>query len=209
MSRESRDAGHVERRRCLHAPQGRLPDGVGATCTGIAFCPGLSAFEGSFAPQAPSGEPRRIAGAVRMPVSVRTGNGHGHAREVVVEPIGRFIRAEGGRTAPSLPARRSIGSVPGNPPSAGGPLEKGLTAWARLPADPGTPVRPRPLPEPEWLEREGGWRTPWPDPDPATCSQWLTSPEKIFFLTTRSRSGFVKSNFIAHSPGISRWMRTP
>ena len=62
---------------------------VGTTSAGIAFCLGLPDYEGVLIREAALDETRRIAGAVRIPVSVDAENGYGHTPEEVVETIHR------------------------------------------------------------------------------------------------------------------------
>ena len=60
---------------------------VGTTSAGIAFGLGLPDYEGALAREAALEEACRIAGAVRVPVSVDAENGYGHAPEDVAETI--------------------------------------------------------------------------------------------------------------------------
>lgn len=60
---------------------------VGTTSAGIAFCLGLPDYEGALTREAALEETRRIAGAVRLPVSVDAENGYGHTPEEVAETI--------------------------------------------------------------------------------------------------------------------------
>ena len=60
---------------------------VGTTSAGIAFCLGLPDYEGALTREAALEETRRIAGAVRIPVSVDAENGYGHTPEEVAETI--------------------------------------------------------------------------------------------------------------------------
>ena len=62
---------------------------VGTTSAGIAFCLGLPDYEGALNREAALEETHRIAGAVRIPVSVDAENGYGHAPEEVAETIRR------------------------------------------------------------------------------------------------------------------------
>ena len=62
---------------------------VGTTSAGIAFCLGLPDYEGVLTREAALDETRRIARAVRIPVSVDAENGYGHTPEDVVETIRR------------------------------------------------------------------------------------------------------------------------
>ena len=62
---------------------------VGTTSAGIAFCLGLPDYEGVLTREAALDETRRIAGAVRVPVSMDAENGYGHTPEEVVETIRR------------------------------------------------------------------------------------------------------------------------
>ena len=62
---------------------------VGTTSAGIAFCLGLPDYEGALTREAALDETRRIAGAVRIPVSVDAENGYGHTPEEVAETIRR------------------------------------------------------------------------------------------------------------------------
>ena len=60
---------------------------VGTTSAGISFCLGLPDYEGVLTREAALEETHRIAGAVRIPVSVDAENGYGHTPEVVAETI--------------------------------------------------------------------------------------------------------------------------
>ena len=62
---------------------------VGTTSAGIAFCLGLPDYEGALSRDAALGETGRIAGALRIPVSVDAENGYGHTPEEVAETIRR------------------------------------------------------------------------------------------------------------------------
>ena len=62
---------------------------VGTTSAGISFCLGLPDYEGALSREAALEETRRIAGAVRIPVSVDAENGYGHTPEEVAETIRR------------------------------------------------------------------------------------------------------------------------
>ena len=62
---------------------------VGTTSAGIAFCLGLPDYEGVLTREAALEETRRIAGAIRIPVSVDAENGYGHSPEEVAETIRR------------------------------------------------------------------------------------------------------------------------
>ena len=62
---------------------------VGTTSAGISFCLGLPDYEGVLTREAALEETRRIAGAVRVPVSVDAENGYGHTPEDVAETIRR------------------------------------------------------------------------------------------------------------------------
>ena len=62
---------------------------VGTTSAGIAFCLGLPDYEGVLTREAALEETRRIARAVRVPVSVDAENGYGHTPEEVAETIRR------------------------------------------------------------------------------------------------------------------------
>ena len=66
---------------------------VGTTSAGIAFGLGLPDYEGALAREAALEEACRIAGAVRVPVSVDAENGYGHAPEDVAETILRVADA--------------------------------------------------------------------------------------------------------------------
>ncbi|MDE2792494.1 MAG: isocitrate lyase/phosphoenolpyruvate mutase family protein [Paracoccaceae bacterium] len=73
---------------------------VGTTSAGIAFCMGLPDYEGVLTREAALDEARRIAGAVRLPVSVDAENGYGHSPEEVAETI-RLV-AETGAVGASI-----------------------------------------------------------------------------------------------------------
>ena len=73
---------------------------VGTTSAGIAFCLGLPDYEGVLTREAAMDETRRIAGAVRIPVSVDAENGYGHTPEEVFETIRRV--AETGAVGASI-----------------------------------------------------------------------------------------------------------
>ena len=60
---------------------------VGTTSAGIAFGLGLPDYEGALSRDAALEEAGRIAGAIRIPVSVDAENGYGHAPEEVAETI--------------------------------------------------------------------------------------------------------------------------
>ena len=62
---------------------------VGTTSAGIAFCLGLPDYEGALTREAALEETGRIAGAIRIPVSVDAENGYGHTPEEVAETIRR------------------------------------------------------------------------------------------------------------------------
>ncbi|MXZ81474.1 MAG: isocitrate lyase/phosphoenolpyruvate mutase family protein [Gammaproteobacteria bacterium] len=62
---------------------------VGTTSAGIAFCLGLPDYEGVLTWEAALEETCRIAGAIRIPVSVDAENGYGHTPEEVAETIRR------------------------------------------------------------------------------------------------------------------------
>ena len=62
---------------------------VGTTSAGIAFCLGLPDYEGALSRDAALEETGRIAGALRIPVSVDAENGYGHTPEEVAETIRR------------------------------------------------------------------------------------------------------------------------
>ena len=62
---------------------------MGTTSAGIAFCLGLPDYVGMLSREAALDETRRIAGAVRKPVSVDAENGYGHTPEEVAETIRR------------------------------------------------------------------------------------------------------------------------
>ena len=60
---------------------------LGTTSAGIAFCLGFPDSEGVLGRDAALEETRRIAGAVRIPVSVDAENGYGHTPEEVADTI--------------------------------------------------------------------------------------------------------------------------
>ena len=60
---------------------------VGTTSAGISFCLGLPDHEGVLTREAALEETIRIAGAIRIPVSVDAENGYGHTPEEVAETI--------------------------------------------------------------------------------------------------------------------------
>ena len=62
---------------------------VGTTSAGISFCLGLPDHEGVLTREAALEETVRIAGAIRIPVSVDAENGYGHTPEEVAETIRR------------------------------------------------------------------------------------------------------------------------
>ena len=62
---------------------------MGTTSAGIAFCLGLPDYEGVLTREAVLEETRRIARAVRVPVSVDAENGYGHTPDEVAETIRR------------------------------------------------------------------------------------------------------------------------
>jgi len=62
---------------------------VGTTSAGISFCLGLPDYEGVLSREAALEETCRIAGAIRIPVSVDAENGYGHMPEEVAETIHR------------------------------------------------------------------------------------------------------------------------
>ena len=62
---------------------------VGTTSAGISFCLGLPDSEGVLGREAALEETRRIAAAVRIPVSVDAENGYGHTPEEVADTIRR------------------------------------------------------------------------------------------------------------------------
>ena len=62
---------------------------VGTTSAGIAYCLGLPDSEGVLSREAALEETSRIAGAIRIPVSVDAENGYGHTPEEVAETIRR------------------------------------------------------------------------------------------------------------------------
>ena len=62
---------------------------VGTTSAGIAFCLGLPDYEGALSRDAALEETGRIAGALRIPVSVDAENGYGHTPDEVAETIRR------------------------------------------------------------------------------------------------------------------------
>ena len=67
---------------------------VGTTSAGIAFCLGLPDQEDALTREAALEETGRIAGAVRIPVSVDAENGYGHTPEEVAETI-RLVAVTG------------------------------------------------------------------------------------------------------------------
>ena len=67
---------------------------VGTTSAGIAFCLGLPDYEGELTREAALDETRRIADAIRIPVSVDAENGYGHTPEEVAETI-RLVAGTG------------------------------------------------------------------------------------------------------------------
>ena len=73
---------------------------VGTTSAGIAFCLALPDYAGALAREAALEETRRIAAAVRIPVSVDAENGYGHTPEEVAETIRRV--AETGAVGASI-----------------------------------------------------------------------------------------------------------
>ena len=73
---------------------------VGTTSAGIAYGLGLPDYEGALGRDAALEETRRIAGAVRIPVSVDAENGYGHTPEEVAETIRRV--AETGAVGASV-----------------------------------------------------------------------------------------------------------
>ena len=73
---------------------------VGTSSAGIAFCLGLPDYEGVLTRQAALEETERIAGALRIPVSMDAENGYGHAPEEVAETI--RLAAETGAVAASI-----------------------------------------------------------------------------------------------------------
>ena len=86
---------------------------VSTTSAGIAFCLGLPDYEGALTREAAMDETRRIAGAVRIPVSVDAENGYGHTPEEVVGTIRRV--AETGAVGASIEDKESYcsdGSTP-------------------------------------------------------------------------------------------------
>ena len=62
---------------------------VGTTSAGIAFSLGLPDYEGALDRESALEETRRIAGAIRIPVSVDAENGYGHTPEEVADTIRR------------------------------------------------------------------------------------------------------------------------
>ena len=62
---------------------------VGTTSAGIAYCLGLPDYEGALSRDAALEETGRIAGALRIPVSVDAENGYGHTPDEVAETIRR------------------------------------------------------------------------------------------------------------------------
>ena len=73
---------------------------VGTSSAGIAFCLGLPDYEGVLTRQAALEETERIAGALRIPVSMDAENGYGHSPEEVAETI--RLAAETGAVAASI-----------------------------------------------------------------------------------------------------------
>ncbi len=73
---------------------------VGTSSAGIAFCLGLPDYEGVLTRQAALEETERIAGALRLPVSMDAENGYGHTPEEVAETI--RLAAETGAVAASI-----------------------------------------------------------------------------------------------------------
>ena len=73
---------------------------VGTSSAGIAFCLGLPDYEGVLTRQAALEETERIAGALRIPVSMDAENGYGHTPEEVAETI--RLAAETGAVAASI-----------------------------------------------------------------------------------------------------------
>ncbi len=109
MSRSQEDAGRVFKD--LHSADGIfvMPNAwnagsarmleaagfraLGTTSAGISFCLGLPDYQGALTREAALEETRRIARAVRIPVSVDAENGYGHAPEEVAETIRRVADA--------------------------------------------------------------------------------------------------------------------
>ena len=73
---------------------------VGTSSAGIAFCLGLPDYEGVLTREAALEETERIAGALRIPVSMDAENGYGHTPEEVAETI--RLAAETGAVAASI-----------------------------------------------------------------------------------------------------------
>ena len=73
---------------------------VGTTSAGIAYCLGLPDYKGALTRDAALEETGRIAGALRIPVSVDAENGYGHTPEEVAETIRRV--AETGAVGASI-----------------------------------------------------------------------------------------------------------
>lgn len=73
---------------------------VGTSSAGIAFCLGLPDYEGVLSREAALEETARIAGALRIPVSMDAENGYGHSPEEVAETI--RLAAETGAVAASI-----------------------------------------------------------------------------------------------------------
>lgn len=73
---------------------------VGTTSAGIAFCLGLPDYEGALTREAALEETCRIAGAIRIPVSVDAENGYGHTPEAVAETI--RLTADAGAVGASI-----------------------------------------------------------------------------------------------------------
>ena len=73
---------------------------VGTSSAGIAFCLGLPDYEGVLTRQAALEETARIAGALRIPVSMDAENGYGHTPDEVSETI--RLAAETGAVAASI-----------------------------------------------------------------------------------------------------------
>ena len=62
---------------------------VGTTSAGISYCLGLPDYEGALTREMALEETCRIAGAIRIPVSMDAENGYGHTPEEVAETIRR------------------------------------------------------------------------------------------------------------------------
>ena len=73
---------------------------VGTTSASISFCLGLPDSEGVLTREAALEETSRIAGAIRIPVSVDAENGYGHMPEEVAETIRRV--ADSGAVGASI-----------------------------------------------------------------------------------------------------------